>query len=105
MSKATENELSVLHKRVARSLIKQLDQSETADNLLQEFEGDLPSPVVNFLNDLTQVPPALIQAATKFLKDNDISCDPVQETGMQSLQEKLKKRASVSGISLVVDNK
>lgn len=104
MSKASDKEMAELHGTVAKVINAQLSQNSDAQWLLSQYRTELPKDVVQFLENVSVASPAIIQAATKFLKDNSITCDPSTDTNVQSLQEKLKARKSVSNLSLVVDN-
>lgn len=92
MTKATEDQLSLLHKRVAETMIAALDQSATALLLLDEYRDKLPAKVVDFIEECAEVSPSLLTSATKFLKDNNISVDMDQNGELSDLQEKLKEK-------------
>lgn len=99
MTTATEAELGTLHRRVAETMIKALDQSEVASGLLIKYPDDLPSDVVDFLESFVDVNPSLLTAATKFLKDNHISCDPEEDSALSELENKLQaKKGNVTSI-------
>lgn len=96
MTRATEDQLAALHKRVAESFVNALDQSTEASRLL-EVERDVPLPVdvVSFLEELTTVHPSLLTAATKFLKDNNISCSPGESADLNRLAKQLQDKRQV----------
>lgn len=101
MSKATEDALGVLHGKVAETMTAALDQSDRAASLLIEFEEDLPHKVKRFLEEVREVNPSLLTSATKFLKDNNISCDAGEDEKLSELEDRLKKkRNNVTTISL-----
>lgn len=104
MSKATEKELSDLHAVVANVLVASLSQNNEAERLLNIYGSELPEEVQDLLKRVKTPSPAILQAATKFLKDNSITCDAQSDTGLQSLQEKLNSRKSVANLTIAVDN-
>lgn len=77
---ATEGKLGDLHDKVADVLIGALDRSEK----LATATGEEVFPI--------EVNPALISVATKFLKDNEITCQAGEGSKTQELQEQLNKR-------------
>lgn len=99
-SGASENELSELHKKLAQSFSKQLDQSDRASVLLSEYGDELPEAVVSFLEDVSTVSPALLTAVAKFLKDNEITCVVEETEEMSELASILqnKRRARVGNV-------
>ncbi len=99
MSKATEDQLAVLHGKVAETMTAALDQADQAALLLSEYgkhvfkEGEtLPSAILKFLRETKEVNPSLLTSATKFLKDNNISCEPVDDEKLSELEERLKRK-------------
>lgn len=105
-TRATEDQLAALHKRVAETFIAALEQSEEANLLLvTEWDTPLPTRVMNFLRDCAATNPSLLTAATKFLKDNSISADPGADEGIGELQQQLadkrnKNKGNISRIPL-----
>lgn len=105
MSKATETELSTLHRKVAESMISALDQSDRATRLLLKYVGGdemvLPDDILRFLEEVKEVNPSLLTSATKFLKDNNISCDMGEDENLSELENRLKekRRGNVAQIS------
>lgn len=104
MSRATEDQLGILHKQLAETFSEALEQSSTASALLLvEREDPLPNDVTNFLMDLTTVNPSLLTAITKFLKDNNITADPGEDTDLAVLKDQLdakRQRGKVLNIPL-----
>lgn len=102
MNKATIDTLSRLHERVAQSMVDSLEHSGTAILLFDKYAKDksIPSDIKNFLAESQHVSPALLQAITKFLKDNDITVDPSADSSLNELDNVLRNRrkASVSQI-------
>lgn len=86
---ASEGKLGALHEKVADVLLTALD-----GELLPGYgEGDeaVPDKVI---------PPsaAIIAAATKFLKDNEITCTPAENNALGELEAKMAaRRAKRSG--------
>jgi hypothetical protein len=76
MTKAagTEKELAALHKKLTKAMIKALE----SDN---------------------EVNPALLQAVSKFLKDNDITCPQDESEDLNSLATRLKNKRSVGNVT------
>lgn len=94
-SKATESELATLHRRVAETMTTALNQSDVASNLLlRHAEVNLPEDIRRFLEECVEVAPSLLTAATKFLKDNNITADGDSDDDLALLGEKLNKRRS-----------
>lgn len=95
MSRATEDQLAVLHAKVAETMIASLDQADRAlVLLLKDRDVDLPKDIVRFLEDVKEVNPTLLTSATKFLKDNNISCDASESSELDELQASLKEKRS-----------
>lgn len=103
---ATQDLLSELHEQVAQSLSAALAVNVEAQNLLNRFRDELPAEVVVFLGGLVGTSPSLITAATKFLKDNNISCEESTTSAAMDLKGKLrakKEQARGIGPALVRD--
>lgn len=110
MTKATENELAKLHKKVAVTMSKALEQSGTATLLLDRYIGDdeykIPQAIIDFLEEVCVVNPTLLNAATKFLKDNDITVDISDSRDLQELDDLIEARkANARARSNVADIK
>lgn len=75
---ASEGKLASLHDAVADALIDGVKGSKIPGD-----EGELVSLPPS---------PALLQAAIKFLKDNDVTCTPSEDNKLGNLQEQLRKR-------------
>jgi len=110
MGKATESQLATLHGKVAEVMTAALDQSDRAANLLDKYrsesfkEGDkLPADILRFLEDTKEVNPSLLTSATKFLKDNNISCDASEDSRVSELQEKLRNKRKGTVTSITFD--
>lgn len=105
MTAATEKELSALHKKVAAAMIKALDRDERATFLLERFADEVPDEVAEFLEECTNINPALLQAITKFLRDNDISAEVDASTELNGLQHRLanKTRRSVGNVTAIYE--
>jgi hypothetical protein len=100
MTKAagTEKELAALHKKLTKSMLAALSSSSTAIDLLVKFPA-LPTEVTEFLEDHALANPALLQAVSKFLKDNDISCPQDESEDLSSLAQRLKNKRSVGNVT------
>ncbi len=100
MTKAagTEKQLALLHKKLSATMLAALDTSDKALFLLGQFP-DLPSEVTEFLEKACAVNPALLQAVSKFLKDNDITCPQDESSELNDLTERLKKKRTVGNIT------
>lgn len=86
---ATEKKLGLLHEKVADVLIEALE-----GDLIPGYTEENPAT-----GEITEVPDrrlpasaAIIAAATKFLKDNAITCTPSEENALGALESKLKER-------------
>ena len=100
MTKAagTEKQLALLHKKLSATMLAALDTSDTALALLGRHD-DLPDDVREFLEEACAINPALLQAVSKFLKDNDITCPQDESSELTDLTERLKKKRSVGNIT------
>lgn len=106
MSRATEDQLALLHNRVATTMITALEQADRAAALLMKYsaiEDALPHDVKRFLEDAHEVNPSLLSSATKFLKDNNISCDPADDEQLSELEERLKNKRKGNVTSIPFD--
>ena len=100
--KATEDQLGQLHGKVAEVMTAALAQSETAAYLLsipREENEKIPLDVILFLEKCKEVNPSLLTAATKFLKDNNISADPTTSTELSELEKTLASRQPSAKVS------
>lgn len=96
---ASENKLGALHEKVTEVLTMALDGDRipgyTEEDPVTGEEVVVPDRVL---------PPsaAIIAAATKFLKDNNITCAPSQDNAVGNLVEKLreKQRSKLSKFEL-----
>jgi len=100
MSRATEDKLGLLHGSVAEALITSISQSSRATALLIKHE-ELPDDVRRFLEECSEVHPSLLTVATKFLKDNNISCDASEDESLSELQKELDKNRNKKKVSSV----
>ena len=91
-STAPEKKLNELHGVVADVLIKQLG----ATDKLTIGEGDGQVEV-----EMASASPALIQAAIKFLKDNNISTTPEEDENLQSLADILEHKRKMGSVHLL----
>jgi len=93
---ATEKKLGALHEKVAEVLIDALDGEE-----LPAYQDPESGEVM----EAKRIPPsaAIIAAATKFLKDNEITC--VKDTGnaLGELEAKMQERRARRAKASVVD--
>jgi len=86
MSKAaSESKLGELHNKVAEVLIEAME-GDTLPGYTDDETGEEVPP--------RKLPPsaALIQAATKFLKDNNISCAPSEDNKLGELEQAMRER-------------
>lgn len=72
MASATLTELETLHKLIASSLSKRIEQ---------DMLDDLPTDA------------ATLGAAIKFLKDNNVSADPADADDLSALRDKLRAQS------------
>lgn len=100
---ATSKELGALHKRVAKAMLVALESNEKAQLLLDEFGAELPDQVRDFLEECSNSNPALFQAVTKFLKDNDVTCQIEEDETTSALQQRLakKKTRNVGNVAFI----
>ena len=89
---ASEDELAGLHTQVAKALKIALEGTELPEEVDTET-GEI-------LNPATVIPPsaAVLTAAMKFLKDNNITCAPSKDNAVgeleRAMQEREEKRAA-----------
>ena len=83
--KASEDKLAKLHSMVAEVLTDQLSVKRELDPELEGTGADGSAEVYS-------ASPALLAAAMKFLKDNDITCDIKTNDNMTKLQDTLSKK-------------
>lgn len=95
---ASDTELSLLHSAVAKAFIRQLDGANRATELLDMYIDSLPQEIIEYLSEQKEASPSLLTAATKFLKDNDITCQIEDSTEMRSLERRLHEKKSSVGI-------
>lgn len=106
MTQATDKDLAKLHNHVAKAMTRALESSNSAEVLLSEHGADLPDEVRDFLEQCTEVNPALLQAITKFLKDNSITCAVEDSDELSDLAQALaqkKKRRTVGNVTHIED--
>lgn len=86
---ADETALGALHVKVTQAL----DQALDGDVIPGYTEIDPATEEVTIVPD-RKLPPsaAIIAAATKFLKDNNITCAPSEDNATGALLEKLKDK-------------
>lgn len=102
MSKATDKRLGELHGAVAETMLKALTTSDEATQLLEDYGEELPVPVLIFLENAKAINPALLQAVTKFLKDNDITCAIDDSNTMSDLEKRLAAKGKRKAVGNVV---
>lgn len=90
--RATDVLLGELHGRLAKAMLAGLRKSDRAEVLLAKYQEELPEDVVEFLEDLMEVNPALLTAVTKFLKDNAITCAVEDNEELTELERQLAER-------------
>lgn len=73
-------------------------------SLYEQFKDEVPEEVKEFLRRVSIPNPALLTAAAKFLKDNDITVAPDDSEELSDLEKRLKEkrtRKQVNGITFV----
>lgn len=91
---ADEEVLGSLHKRVAEVMIRALDVVETAQEIYINAEPEQKAEMT-----VPEVSASLLSAMTKFLADNKITCNPVEDKTQGELAKKLAaRRKSVGNI-------
>lgn len=89
---ASEDKLGKLHDKVADVLLEALD-----GEILPGYDnGDEIVPDKRMLPSA-----AIIAAATKFLKDNEITCVPAENNALGALEQKMQERRARRGPTLV----
>lgn len=103
MTTATTNELSVLHKQITKVMLAGLEAHGKAQVLVLKYGDELPDDVVEYLQDVQEPNPALLQAITKFLKDNQITAAVEDSQELSELEERLanKRRKRVDNVEFL----
>lgn len=96
---ASEKLLGALHEKVTEALSSALDGDEIPGY----------TEVNEATGEVTEVPPrklppsaAIIAAATKFLKDNNITCAPEADNAMGELVERLKNKQKAKASRMAI---
>ena len=86
---ASERKLGELHNKVAEVLMDALEGEELPGYMDGEVEVEAK-----------RIPPsaAIIAAATKFLKDNEITCTPSESNVLGELEQKMAERRKRRGL-------
>jgi len=90
---APESELNALHGVVAKVLRKELEAHEQ----VTVTDADGNEQVV----EMSNISPAMVAQAIKFLKDNNITATPETDTNLNSLKEVLEKKQKKGRLHLV----
>lgn len=77
---ANETTLGVLHELTAQALIEKLKGTPLLDEAGEPTGEVIPASAAD------------IQAAAKFLKDNQITCAPAEDNAVGALEQKLRER-------------
>ncbi len=93
---ATETKLGALHEKVADVLLEALD-GEILPGYSDEESGEVVED--------KRLPPsaAIIAAATKFLKDNAITCVPAENNALGELEAKMRERRNKRNSANLID--
>ena len=99
---ATEDKLGELHSKVADVMLNALDAYDEVEKLVVEREQEKEDGTTIVTIEAREPSAALLGAITKFLKDNEITCNSAEAEGMTDLQKKLiekrAKRGKVVGL-------
>lgn len=94
---ASEGALGALHNKVAVVLTKTLDTYDNLSDLTNErIQAAKDDPEME-VPDVKEVSAALLSAAIKFLKDNDITCQADESEAMSALERSLAARRAARG--------
>jgi len=93
MSRATESFLAKLHADVANTLSEQVTREE--EEVIYNEDGE----AVTTGKQIKTCSPAVLAVATKFLKDNSITCDVETEDNMGKLKAALERKQKRSTMS------
>ena len=85
---ASEQELGNLHNKVAKVMVRALNQFEKAQDV---FDATLVNAEDNpdSIMERPEISPALLGVMTKFLNENKITCTPEQSESMSELEKTL----------------
>ena len=93
MTAASDKALAGLHNQLARSMTQSLLSNEVAAALLLEFkDAELPHKVIKFIENSAVANPALMSAISKFLKDNEITCQVEESEELSALAKNLRSK-------------
>lgn len=87
---AAESELGALHAKIARVMVKVLDNYDKAQDAFAELleQGVDPEQILEF----PEVSPAMLSVITKFLSDNKITAAPEDNKETSELATRLADR-------------
>jgi len=99
---ATEGKLGQLHAKVADVMLSVLNSYDTMQRVVEEklttLEGGEELP------QLVEPSASLLGAITKFLKDNDVTCQPEENAALSDLERRLEhKRANRGNVVALRD--
>jgi len=94
---ADETALGALHTKVAEVLSTALDGEELPGYTDEDSGEEVPPK---------RLPPsaAILAVATKFLKDNQITCVPAKDNALGELEEKLARRKEAKTVKATRDD-
>lgn len=94
---ATEEELAGLHSKIAKVMVRSLDNIEKAQIVYESME-------LEQIKELDLRPPELsaplIGVITKFLNDNKITCVPAESQELSDLATKLEQKRNKRRVSV-----
>ena len=99
---ATDTQLGELHGKLAQSMLKALDASNAAADLIAEYADEIPGPVLTYLSTQAAASPSLLTAIAKFLKDNEITCQVDESNEMGELEKRLASKKTRKAVGNVV---
>lgn len=91
---AAEGKLGQLHAKVADVLLSTLSAYDKAQELTQQRLGAAVDDPDMEIQTVVEPSGALLGAAIKFLKDNEITCQIEENAGLSSLEKRLAAKAA-----------
>lgn len=91
---ANEETLGTLHAKVAEVMLNALNSTDMLnEQIAADNEKARQADQLDAIRDLIEPSPALLGAITKFLKDNEITCNTEDSVGLTALQQQLANKS------------
>lgn len=98
---ASENLLGTLHNKVATVMVGILDTTEKAIEAYKEASETADAETLATMQR-PELSPAMLSAMTKFLSDNNITCNPEEDSAQSELEQRLASKRRRKAVGNVV---